>query len=295
MFPVVFRIGSFAITSFGVMMFFSFVVGAWILGRQLERYAINPQLAWDLLAWIAVGGIIGAKLWYLALHWSAWMANPIGETFSRGGLVWYGGFVGGVVAYWLQIRGRKLPLSTMFDATAPALAIAIAIGRVGCFLVGDDYGLPTNSWVGVVFPEGASPPSTAGYLRSVGANLPAAIPDSQLVAVHPTQLYEVGIALVMFALLIRWSRKRHHRGQMFALFMMMYAVERFFIEIVRAKGDRIVLGLSTAQAASVILVILGAFVFMRARKGPLAPDPAPATSPPPAAKGKGSGAGGRTS
>jgi phosphatidylglycerol:prolipoprotein diacylglycerol transferase len=293
MFPVVFRIGSFAVTSFGVMMFFSFVVGAWILGRQLERYRINPQLAWDLLAWIAVGGIVGAKLWYLALHASDWMANPIRETFSRGGLVWYGGFVGGVVAYWLQIRGRKLPMATMFDATAPALAIAIAIGRIGCFLVGDDYGLPTNSWVGVIFPEGASPPSTAGYLRSVGAHIPATIPDSQLVPVHPTQLYEVGIALVMFALLMRWSRRKHHRGEMFALFMIMYAVERFFIEIVRAKGDRIVFGLSTAQTASIVLVILGVWLLIRSRKGELAPDPAPAAATTGGGAKKGGGGGGK--
>jgi len=94
---------------------------------------------------------------------------------------------------------------------------------------------------------------------------------------------------------MRWSRRRHHRGEMFALFMMMYAVERFFIEIVRAKGDRIVLGLSTAQAASVILVVLGALVFMRARKGPLAPDPAPVSAAPPTGQGKGGGAGKRTS
>jgi phosphatidylglycerol:prolipoprotein diacylglycerol transferase len=293
MFPVIFRIGSFAVTSFGVMMFFSFVVGAWILGRQLERYSISPQLAWDLLAWIAVGGIIGAKVWYLALHASDWMANPIRETFSRGGLVWYGGFIGGVVAYWIQIRGRKLPMSVMFDATAPALAIAIAIGRVGCFLVGDDYGLPTNSWVGVIFPEGASPPSSAGYLRSVGANIPASIPDSQLVPVHPTQLYEIGIALVMFALLMRWSRRRHHRGEMFGLFMIMYAVERFFLEFVRAKGDRIVLGLSTAQAASIVLVILGAIVLLRARSAPLAPDPGQIPAEDTAGKGKGSARAGK--
>lgn len=279
MFPVVFRIGNFAVTSFGVMMFFSFVVGAWILGRQLERYGQNRQLAWDLLAWIAVGGIIGAKAWYLALHPADFAANPLGEIFSRGGLVWYGGFIGGVLAYWLQIRGGKLPVATMFDATAPALAAAIALGRIGCFLVGDDYGLPTDSALGVVFPPGASPPSTAGYLRSVGADIPATIPDTQLVAVHPTQLYEVAIVLVMFAVLLRLARKRHHQGAMFGLFMLLYAIERFFLEYLRAKGDRIVLGLSTAQAASVLLVFLAFIVLARSRSAPLASDPT-ATRPP---------------
>ena len=283
MFPVVFRIGSFPITSFGVMMFLSFVVGAWILGRQLERYGLPRPLAWDLLAWIAVGGIVGAKAWYLALHPAEFAASPIGAIFSRGGLVWYGGFVGGVLAYWFQVRARKLPMATMFDATAPALAIAIALGRVGCFLVGDDYGLPTNSRFGVTFPQGASPPSTAGYLRSVGADIPTSVPDEQLVAVHPTQLYEIAIILVVFAFLLRWSRARHRQGAMFALFMILYSIERFFIEILRAKGDRIVFGLSTAQAASILLVLLGIVALLRSRSAPIAPEPVPA----PAAAGKG--------
>ena len=284
MFPVVFRIGSFPITSFGVMMFLSFVVGAWILGRQLERYGLARPLAWDLLAWIAVGGIIGAKAWYLALHPAEFAASPLGAIFSRGGLVWYGGFVGGVLAYWIQVRARKLPMATMFDATAPALAISIALGRVGCFLVGDDYGLPTDSRFGVIFPQGASPPSTAAYLRSVGADLPASIPDEQLVAVHPTQLYEIAIILVVFAFLLRWSRARHRQGAMFALFMILYAIERFFIEILRAKGDRIIFGLSTAQAASILLVLLGIFALVRSRNAPVAPEPVP--TPTGAGKGK---------
>lgn len=277
MFPVVFRIGNFPITSFGVMMFLSFVAGAWVLGRQLVRYNIDRQLAWDLLAWIAVGGIVGAKLWYVALHPADLLANPVGEIFSRGGLVWYGGFIGGVLAYWLQIRGKKLPMATMFDATAPALAIAIAIGRIGCFLVGDDYGLPTDSAVGVIFPQGASPPSSAGYLRSVGAEIPASVPDAQLVSVHPTQLYEVGIMLVVFALLLRWSGRHHRRGAMFALFMILYSIERFLLEFLRAKGDRVVFGLSTAQAASIVLILLGFYVLSRSRQAPLVP--APETTP----------------
>src|SRR5690606_35384200 len=131
---------------------------------------MNPDLAWDLLVWIAIGGLAGAKAYYLALHIQDVIADPIGSIFSRGGFVWYGGFIGGVMAYYWQVRTRRLPTATMFDATAPALAIAYAIGRVGCFLVGDDYGLPTDSRVGVAFPDGA-PPSTAGYLRSVGADI----------------------------------------------------------------------------------------------------------------------------
>jgi len=277
MFPVIFRIGNFAVTSFGVMMFCSFIAGATILGRQLERYQMKRELAWDLLALIAIGGILGAKVYYLALHWQDLVADPVHELLSRGGLVWYGGFIGGVTAYWYQIRARKLPMATMFDATAPALAMAYAVGRVGCFLVGDDYGVPTDSWVGVAFPQG-SPPSSAGYLRSVGVDIPADIPNSQIMAVHPTQLYEVGLGLIMFAILWRLGRRPHKQGQQFALFMIFYAVERFAIEFVRAKGDRLLLGLSTSQIASIVLLILGSILWTRqSSRAPAAPlEPVPA-------------------
>jgi phosphatidylglycerol:prolipoprotein diacylglycerol transferase len=267
MFPVIFSIGRFTVTSFGLMMFVSFIVGAWILGKQLRRYSMPPELAWDLLAWIAIGGIVGAKLYYVGLHWDDFLASPVRSLFSRGGLVWYGGFIGGVLAYWWQIHRRKLPMAIMFDATAPALALGIATGRLGCFLVGDDYGLPTDAWYGVAFPEG-SPPSSAGYLRSVGAEIAASIPDTQIMAVHPTQLYEIVIALIMFAILWKIAGRAHRQGHLFGLFMMLYAVERFFIEFVRAKSDRIVLGLSTSQVMSVIVLGIGIWLFTRSGTPP---------------------------
>jgi phosphatidylglycerol---prolipoprotein diacylglyceryl transferase len=152
MYPVLFEIGNFQVTTFGLSMFLAFLTAAWITGRQLERFGMPRDLAWDLLAWVAIGGIVGAKGYYLLLHWERLLANPLAEILSRGGLVWYGGLFGGVIAYYLQLRARKLPMALMFDATAPALALAYAVGRLGCFLVGDDYGVPTDSWVGIAFP-----------------------------------------------------------------------------------------------------------------------------------------------
>jgi phosphatidylglycerol---prolipoprotein diacylglyceryl transferase len=279
LYPEIIRIGDFVITSFGVMMFMSFLTAAYFTGRQLERYGLPKDYAWDMLAWCALGGILGAKLYYLGLHWEALVANPMQEILSRGGLVWYGGLIGGVVAYYLQVRARKLPVATMYDATAPALAIAYAVGRLGCFLVGDDYGRYTDGPFGIAFPEGA-PPSTAGILRSMGETVPAHIPDSTVVTVHPTQLYEIGLALIMFGILWRLGTKLGFRaGQLFAAYMMLYGVERFIIEFVRAKSDRVTLmgvGLSTSQIASVLLVALGAYLWHRqGRKGaptPLVPE-----------------------
>lgn len=264
MYPTLFRIGNFEVTTFGLMMFLAFVVGAWVLSLQLKRRDMDPDLAWDVILWAAIGGILGAKLYYIGLHWQDLLANPLHELTNRAGLVWYGGFIGGVIAYYIFLRRRKLPLPTMFDATAPALAIAYATGRVGCFLVGDDYGLPTNAWYGIAFPKGA-PPSTAGYFRSLGVDLPASISNATVLSVHPTQLYEVALGLIMFAILWQLSKRVMAPGRLFAAFMALYGVERFFIEFVRAKGDRIVWGLSTSQVASILLLGLAAFIWYRTR------------------------------
>jgi phosphatidylglycerol:prolipoprotein diacylglycerol transferase len=279
MFPEVFRIGNIVITSFGVMMVFSFLVGGIVLGRQLERYGLSRQLAWDLMLWIMIGGLAGAKLYYHFLHWDELVARPA-VLFSRGGLVWYGGLIGGVLGYYFGVRRRGLPLAIMYDATAPALAVAYAVGRMGCFLVGDDYGLPTDSWVGIAFPNGA-PPSTAGNLREVGADIPPDIPDAQVLAVHPTQLYEVALGLLMFAYLWPRGKRPHRQGQLFGSFAILYAVERFLIEFVRAKGDRILLGLSTSQIASILLLAVGIWLVFGRRAAAPAPLTDP-SSPPPA-------------
>ena len=244
-------------------MFLSFVSGAWIQGKQLKRYNIDPEVAWDMLAATAIAGIIGAKLYYLGLHWGDLVAHPFRELTSRGGLVWYGGLIGGVTAFYLQTRKSKYSTAVLFDSTAPALAIAYAVGRMGCFLVGDDYGVYTRSAIGIAFPEG-SPPSTAGNLRAIGDHsIPLSIPDNEVIKVIPTQLFEVGLALVMFAILWQLGKRKLKPGQLFAAYMFLYSIERFGIEFVRAKGDRIALGLSTSQFASIILFALAIFLWFR--------------------------------
>lgn len=269
MYPTLFEIGGFTITTFGLMMFLAFLSAAWATAPQLERRGLRREFAWDALAWVAIGGIVGAKIYYLGLHWRDLVADPVRELTSRGGLVWYGGLIGGVVAYYWQAGRHKLPRLVAFDAVAPALMLAYAVGRIGCFLVGDDYGRPTDSWVGVAFPRGA-PPSTAGYLRSVGADVPASIPDATVLTVHPTQLYEAGAALILFTVLWKLSSRKLSPGRLFSLYLVFYGVERFLIEILRAKGDRVLLGMSTSQIASIALLGIAAYLW---RKGATAQEP----------------------
>lgn len=276
MYPILIEIGSFTVTTFGLMMLLAFLSGSWAMAFQLRLRGMNAQIAWDLLGWLAIGGILGAKLYYLALHPTEFAANPLGSILSRGGLVWYGGFLGGVIAFFWQVRRRGLPVATMFDVAGPALAIAYAFGRLGCFLVGDDYGLPTGSALGMVFPEGAAIPSTAGYLRSIGAEVPAGVPDAALLAVHPTQLYEIAAALLIFGVLWVISQRRHFRvpGRLFGLYLTLYGIERFLVEFLRAKDDRILFGLSTSQLVS--LALLGVAAYLWRRRG-IDPQVAPAT------------------
>jgi phosphatidylglycerol:prolipoprotein diacylglycerol transferase len=128
--------------------------------------------------------------------------------------------------------------------------------RPRCFLVGDDYGRPTNAWFGVAFPKGA-PPTTAYELRKFGAPVDPSIPDFQVLTVHPTQLYETTMALIMFAVLMWLNRRPHRRGLAWGLFLIMLGIERFLVEIVRAKDDRFLGPFTVAQLISVLLIGAG--------------------------------------
>src|SRR3954447_20361712 len=134
MYPTLIRFGSFEITTFGLMMFLAFVAGGWILTKQFRRYGLTDDVASSIVMAAALGGIVGAKIYYAILYHS-WR-----ELFARAGLVWYGGLIGGFLACTFVIIRNRVDYLTAADAAAPALAIGYALGRIGCFLVGDDYG-----------------------------------------------------------------------------------------------------------------------------------------------------------
>ncbi len=272
MFPILFEIGGFKVTSFGLMMALAFLAASWVTARELKRAGHNPEHAWDLAGWAAIGGILGAKIYYLILNFSETAADPWTALLSRSGLVWYGGFIGGALAVLFRLRQLKLPVWPYGDAIAPGMAIGYAIGRLGCFMVGDDYGAPTDAPWAVAFPQGA-PPSTAGNLRAFGVDLPASVPDSQVLAVHPTQLYEAGMSLlILFALFKLRPRLADTPGKLFFAWLAMAGVERFIVEIFRAKDDRFFGVISVAQLISIGLVATGlAVLYALSRRGAQAP------------------------
>lgn len=260
-------LGEVTITSFGVMMVVAFLAANWVMRRRLRELDGDVRLADDIMIAALVGGLLGAKLYFVVLYWQITAADPAAILFSRGGLVWYGGLIGGALAVlWLVWRREGVSVPDAADLTAPALALGYGLGRVGCFLVGDDYGRPTESWVGIAFPDGA-PPTTAGNLRQqFGVDVPASVPADRVLEVYPTQLFEVGAALLIFWMLWRWREHVHRAGWLFAVWLVAAGVERLFIEIFRAKDDRLLGPLTLAQAFSVALVLLGAWLWWRLRR-----------------------------
>ena len=182
MYPVLFRIGSFEVTTFGVMVAVAALTGLWLFRRELAREGLPVEAA-DAGIVGVFGGLLGAKLLWTFEHAGE---APLTELlFSRGGLSWYGGLVGGVGAGLVYIKMYHWPVVRVVAAATPALAFGHLLGRIGCFLVGDDYGLPTDLPWGVAFPQGLPPTD---------------------VPVHPTQLYEaIGLGVLGW-LLLRWRR-----------------------------------------------------------------------------------------
>src|SRR3954465_897511 len=256
MYPTLIKIGSFEITTFGLMMFAAFIVGGWVLTRQFRRYGLTDDAASSVVMAAALGGIAGAKIYY-AILFRDWHL-----LLDRAGLVWYGGLIGGFPGCSAYLLIKKIDYFPAADAAAPALAIGYALGRIGCFLVGDDYGAPTDSWVGIAFPKG-SPPTTAQSLREFGVHVDPSIPPDQVLRVHPTQLYESAAAFVMFAILMWMNRRQHPRGRTFGAFLVLWGIERFLVEIVRAKDDRFLGPFTIAQLISAIIFVIGLMLEMR--------------------------------
>lgn len=256
-YPLVFHLGPIEVTGYGLMMMMGFLMAGWVIQRQLQERGLNEAYAADIVVAAVIGGILGAKLWYVALYGDA------RALLSRGGLVWYGGLIGGAAAVLMNSWRRRVPLRLTLELAAPALAIGYGLGRVGCFLVQDDYGMPTTLPWGLRFPEGL-PPSTAHNMSTVyGASVPPGVSPTEVLAVHPTQLYEVAMMMTIFAIL--WRLRRHERatGWLFGVYLVLAGLERFLVEFLRAKDDRFFGTFTLSQATSMVAVTLGIMLIIR--------------------------------
>lgn len=259
MYPTLIEIGGFHIATYGVVVALAFMVAGWIAARGFAERGIDPDEAWNLLWYALVGGLVGAKLYYVALH------GPQ-ALLSRAGMVWYGGLIGGGLAIAWGIRRRALPFRRVLDAVAPGLAVGHAMGHVACFFSGDSYGVPSELPWAVAFPRGASP-STAGNLRDAfGVDVPASIPDGALLTVHPTMLYSTVVLLIVAAFLWWYRSRSGAAGRLFGLYLGLAGAERFLVEFLRAKDDRLLWGVTTAQIIAIVLLATG-LVLLRTWSG----------------------------
>ena len=239
MYPVLFRIGSLDITSFGVLVALGALVGLWVFRRELARSGL-PDEALDAAVYGLVGGLVGAKLLYVFEHVDE--GSFFGLFLDRGGMSWFGGFVGGLFAGLATIRVKRWPTIAVLSAATPALAIGQMLGRIGCFLVGDDYGHPTSLPWGVAFPEGL-PPTTE--------------------RVHPAQIYEA-IFLAFFTwLLIRWRRQGLSDSTVLGRYFLGVGIFRFALEFVRVN-TRVLGPLTVAHVFALAVVLLGVGILVAA-------------------------------
>lgn len=272
MYPLILHLGPLEITGYGIMMMLCFIASGWVMALECKRLGFNAEYANDVVFAAVIGGILGAKLWYVALY------GDLSKLFDRGGLVFYGGFFGGVLLVMLNGWRRKVPLRWTMHLTAPAIAIGYSIGRIGCLLVNDDYGRPTTAWWGVKFPQGY-PPSTAENMKNLfGIPIPDGMDPKTVLAVHPTQIFETVLMGLAFLLLWKWRKKPKPVGWLFGVYLILGGLERFAIEILRAKDDRFVGPFTLAQVTSVVLVAVG-IVIVNAWKNSPKVEPGPYLKP----------------
>ena len=264
--PFVYHLGPMEIGGFGLAMLMCFVIGQILLHRELLRRGHDPAPVGDLVFAAVIGGLLGAKIYYAILTQDA------GALFSRAGFVFWGGLIGGIIATSLVVRFKKLRWSTISDASAMSLAAAYAVGRTGCWAVGDDYGRPWDSPLAVQFPEGAPPSTAANMSQLFGVSFPPGTDPSAVIAVHPTQVYEVVLGFVMFLIIWRFRDHKHAAGWLFGMYAVLAGIERFIIEFVRAKDDRFFGGLTLAQVIALGFVAAGvAWMYSCRQIGPNKP------------------------
>ncbi len=240
------------------MVALGFLAGLWTASRRAPRQGIPAEKVADLGPWLILGAIVGARTLYVVTFWREQFAGqPISEIFMihHGGLVYYGGLIGASLAFILYARHKKLPLWKGADILAPSIALGYVFGRIGCLLNGCCYGRACNLPWAIHFPQGslAFQQQFADGLLGPGAR--------ESLAVHPTQIYESLLNLGLYGALAWLYRYKKFDGQVFAAYLVSYAVLRSFVEMFRGDYPQyqyFVGGWFTpAQVASVAILAAG--------------------------------------
>lgn len=250
------HLGPLTIPTFGLMVATGLLVAAYVLQADFNRRKLQADAYW-MIGVAGLAGIAGARLYHLLENPSEFFADPWRLLFSRFGFAWFGGFLGGFAALVILGRRAKIPILEFLDACSPAACVGYAIGRIGCLLSGDgDYGRPTNLPWGMAFPNGVVPTTQTCVERGWPASC----------NVHPTPVYEFLIWLAIAAFLWHMGAKALRgpkaQGEIFCNYLILTGVARFLVEFIRIN-PRSFFGLTNAQAASLVSILIGAVLLWR--------------------------------
>lgn len=254
MHPIAFEFGKLSVHWYGILTAIGFLLGFWTASKRGVRDGIAPAKIMDFAPWVLFGGIFGARILYVTTHWQQDFAGkPFTDVFmvQRGGLVFYGGFISGALVTIFYARWKQIPLWKFADALAPSIALGHMFGRLGCLMTGCCYGKKCELPWAIRFPVGHD-------THPVGQ---AALP------VHPTQIYESLLNLCLYLFLAWLYRRKKFDGQIFATYLLCYAVIRSFVELFR--GDYAPAEyrgmLSPGQMVSVFIISAGLLLFFKLR------------------------------
>jgi phosphatidylglycerol---prolipoprotein diacylglyceryl transferase len=269
--PFEFHIGPLGLTGFGIAVLLAFFIAQIVAARELRRRGHDRESAAipDLILAALVGTMVGGKLYFVLV-----VSHRVSDLWSRSGFVFWGGFIGSVVLCWFTIRRKRMSFVRFADVGGIALAAGYAVGRTGCWAIGDDYGKPYSGFLAVAFPDGKPPSTVRAMFENFHVAIPAGAAPATVLSVYPTQLMEVCLGVVMFLILWRLRNHRHAEGWLFGIWAILAGLERFAIEFFRAKDDRFpwALGLSTAQWIALTVVAVGiGFAVARRTIGPSRP------------------------
>jgi phosphatidylglycerol:prolipoprotein diacylglycerol transferase len=261
--PFVVHVGPLELTGFGVAMAAAFAIAHVTLRRELARrgHLAEADATPDVVTAAVLGTLVGGKLYSVVLQ------GDLATLWSRTGFVFWGGFMGAVLCCWAVIHRKRLSFPRIADAAGIGIAAGYAVGRTGCWAVGDDYGRPWDGPLAVTFPRGFPPSTAENMTRQFGAQLPPGTLPGDVIAVHPTQLYETAMGFVMFLVLWRLRDHEHAEGWLFGAYCVLAGVERFVVEFFRAKDDQLIVGLTSAQIIAIAVAVIGVIV-MTVRRTP---------------------------
>ena len=261
MFPVILEIGPIKIYSFGLMLVTAFYTCYGLLYLEMKRLKYDTEIASDIIFWSAVGGVLGAKVYYLIENLDRTIEDPFGMIFSGSGLVFLGGLIGSTLCVSIILEKRKLSWPVFADIIAPLIMVGYSIGRIGCFLVGDDYGLPSSLPWAISFPDGI-PPTTISSFSVYYPWIDTSNIDSEIIKVHPTQLYESIAGLLCFYYLWKQRLRIKTPGNLFFTYLILAGIERFLVEFIRTNEKYLFDIFSGAQMISFLMVLIGSYFLL---------------------------------